>query len=174
MSPGYYVFMEALSVTRHLSYEDLEILYRSTKDGRLAARYLAILHLYEDHSTEEAGRAVHRTVQAVRLWVHRWNEGGPRALEERPRPGRTPYLTPEQQEELAKHVVTPPREGGHDFNVWYLKNIAGYVAEKYEKEYSVSGIHRLRKRNDLTYRVPRINPVGPKGVDQKKGRFRGI
>ncbi len=153
---------------------DLDALYRRAKDARLMVRLLAILLLYDGKSTYEVGATVGKSPQIVRQWVHRWNEGGLGALEEKSRSGRPPYLTPEQQAELAGHVATTPREGGHTFNVWYLKNIAGYVAEKYDKEYSVSGIHRLRKRNDLTYRVPRINPVSPKGVDQKKGRIRGI
>lgn len=83
---------------------------------------------------------------------------------------RHPFLTPEQQQELANHVIQSPRENGHDFNVWYLKNIAGYAAEKYDVVYSVSGIYRLQKRNTLVYRVPRTEPVGG---DQKKGRLRG-
>lgn len=169
MVPGYYPFMKRLEINKDfLSYADLEALYRSTKNARLAIRYLAILKLYEGQCTYEAAAEVHVTPQVVVNWVHRWNEGGPDALVEKGHTGRPPFLTPEQQQELANHVDAPPRENGHDFNVWYLKNIVGYAAEQYGVEYSVSGIQRLRKRNDLVYRVPRVEPIG---CDQKKGRF---
>jgi|SRR5271157_943006 len=161
--------MKRLEINKdYLSYADLEVLYRSTKNARLSIRYLAILKLYEGQSTYEAAAEVHVTPQVVVNWVHRWNEGGPDALVELGHTGRHPYLTPEQQQELADHVTAPPRESGHDFNVWYLKNIAGYAAEQYGVEYSVSGVCRLRKRNALVYRVPRIEPVGG---NQKKGRL---
>jgi transposase len=161
--------MKRLDINKDsLSHAGLEKLYRATKSARLAIRYLAILKLYEGQSTYEAAAEVHVTPQVVVNWVHRWNEGGPDALVESGHTGRPPYLTPEQQQELANHVIKPPRENGHDFNVWYLKNIAGHAAEKYDVVYSVSGIYRLRKRNTLVYRVPRTEPVGG---DQKKGRL---
>src|SRR5271157_2656730 len=152
--------MKALKVERHLTRAELGALYHGTKDPRLMVRYLAILLLYDGESTYEAGATVGKSPQVVRQWVHRWNEGGPEALKEKERSGRPPFLTPEQQQELAEHVTARPNEGGHDFNVWYLKNIAGYVAQEYGKEYSVSGIHRWRKRAGLAYRVPRVEPLG--------------
>src|SRR5205085_11078228 len=46
--------------------------------------------------------------QTLRDWVHRYNEEGLAGLHDRPRPGRKPRLTPEQEAELATAVERGP------------------------------------------------------------------
>ena len=162
--------MSQIIITRHVSQEELISLWRGAPDVRTGIRYLAILKLYESFNLSQVGAMIHCSRQDVSNWLKRWNEGGPEAMREGKHTGRPCRLTAEQQQELKEHIAKPPREEGHDFNVWYLQNIAGHVQEQYDTIYSVSGVQRLRKRVGLVYRVPRVEPVGC--PDEKKQRSR--
>src|SRR3954453_13939236 len=62
----------------------------------------------EGASREEAARAAGMDRQTLRDWVHRYNEEGLAGLRDRPRAGRRPRLSPEQQAELAAAVERGP------------------------------------------------------------------
>jgi len=41
----------------------------------------------------------------VQEWVHQYNQGGPEALVDKPKPGQPKVLTPEQEAEVVKWLV---------------------------------------------------------------------
>jgi transposase-like protein len=68
----------------------------------------------EGGSREAAARAAGMDRQTLRDWVHRYNAEGLAGLHDRPRSGRKPRLTPEQEAELAAAVdqgPDPDRDG---------------------------------------------------------------
>src|SRR3954453_3752719 len=78
------------------------------RDARAARRMLALALVLEGASREEAARAAGLERQTLRDWVHRYNEEGLAGLGDRPRSGRKPRLTPEQEAELATAVERGP------------------------------------------------------------------
>src|SRR4051812_39517791 len=78
------------------------------RDARAARRMLALALVLEGASREEAARAAGMDRRTLRDWVHRYNEEGLAGLHDRPRPGRKPRLTPEQEAELAAAVERGP------------------------------------------------------------------
>src|SRR4051794_28104096 len=88
---------------------------RRCRDARAARRMLALALVLEGSSREEAARAAGMDRQTLRDWVHRYNAEGLAGLRDRPRSGRRPRLTPEQEAELAAAVARgpdPDRGGG--------------------------------------------------------------
>ena len=78
------------------------------RDARAARRMLAPALVPEGGSREAAARAVGMDRQTLPDWVHRYNEEGLAGLRDRPRSGRKPRLTPEQEAELAAAVERGP------------------------------------------------------------------
>src|SRR5919206_572268 len=84
------------------------------RDARAARRMLALALVLEGSSREEAARHAGMDRQTLRDWVHRYNEEGLPGLRDRPRSGRRPRLTPEQEAELVAVVdqgPEPERDG---------------------------------------------------------------
>src|SRR3954471_10347099 len=81
---------------------------RRCRDARAARRMLALALVLEGSSRAEAARAAGMDRQALRDWVHRYNAEGLAGLRDRPRSGRRPRLTPEQEAELATAVEQGP------------------------------------------------------------------
>src|SRR4051794_31100923 len=87
---------------------------RRCRDTAASRRMLALALVLEGASREEAARAAGMDRQTLRDWVHRYNEEGLAGLRDRPRSGRRPRLSPEQQAELAAAVGrgADPHPGG--------------------------------------------------------------
>src|SRR3954454_5831083 len=82
---------------------------RRCRDTAASRRMLALALVLEGASRAEAARAAGMDRQTLRDWVHRYDEEGLAGLRDRPRSGRRPRLSPEQEAELAAAV-----EGGPD------------------------------------------------------------
>ena len=84
------------------------------RDAASSRRMLALALVLEGSSRAEAARHAGMDRQALRDWVHRYNAEGLAGLRDRPRSGRKPRLTPEQEAELAtavEHGPDPDRDG---------------------------------------------------------------
>src|SRR3954451_14787677 len=78
------------------------------RDAKAARRMLALALILEGASREDAARHAGMDRQTLRDWVHRYNAEGLAGLRDRPHPGPTPRLTPEQLSELARVVDDGP------------------------------------------------------------------
>src|SRR5690348_1781184 len=81
------------------------------RDAKAARRMLALALVLEGSSREDAARAAGMDRQTLRDWVHRYNAEGLAGLRDRPRSGRKPRLTPEQEAELEAVVERGPEIG---------------------------------------------------------------
>ena len=98
-----------VAVTRkELGAGDLRGEARRCRDGAASRRMLALALVLEGSSREEAARHAGMDRQTLRDWVHRYNAEGLAGLRDRPRSGRRPRLTPEQEAELAAAVERGP------------------------------------------------------------------
>src|SRR3954469_21542622 len=87
---------------------------RRCRDARAARRMLALALVLKGSSRAEAARHAGMDRQTLRDRVHRYNAEGLPGLHDRPRSGRKPRLTPEQEAELAtavEHGPDPDRDG---------------------------------------------------------------
>jgi class 3 adenylate cyclase len=100
-----------VGITRHeLGAGDLRREARRCRDGAASRRMLALALVLEGSSREEAARHAGMDRQTLRDWVHRYNAEGLAGLRDRPRSGRKPRLTPEQEAELATAGLPLPCE----------------------------------------------------------------
>jgi transposase len=78
------------------------------RDAAASRRMLALALVLEGSSRAEAARHAGMDRQTLRDWVHRYNAEGLPGLRDRPRSGRRPRLSPEQEAELATAVEQGP------------------------------------------------------------------
>src|SRR5689334_9927911 len=99
---------------RELGAGDLRREAARCPDAAASRRMLALALVLEGASRAEAARHAGMDRQTLRDWVHRYNAEGLPGLRDRPRSGRKPRLTPEQEAELAtavEHGPDPDRDG---------------------------------------------------------------
>jgi len=120
--------MPRLHLMPHLTYDQLTDRFRRCRDGRQKARWQALWLLrrpQEPLSAAQAAAVVGLTADAVRKLVHRYNAGGPAAVERNAGgQGRAPRLAPAQQEQLKAELLGRAPDGG----LWTGPKVAQRIA----------------------------------------------
>ena len=79
----------------------------------------------------------------VATWIRKWEHDGPESLPDKPRSGRPPKLTPEEQQLAIASITEEPRS---------LKQVVERFTNKTEKRLSISSLKRLAKRGRLRWK----------------------
>jgi len=103
----------AIGVRRDYTAADLRILARRSDSADQVRRLLAAAPILDGGSRSEAAKIAGVTLQIVREWVLRFNEGGPAGLATRKAPGRASILNDEKRARLAEIVEAGPVPAAH-------------------------------------------------------------
>jgi transposase len=79
----------------------------------------------------------------VSTWIRKWEHDGPESLHDKPRSGRPPKLTPEEQTLAIAYIKEEPRS---------LKQVVERLTQKTAKRLSISSLKRLAKRARLRWK----------------------
>ena len=111
--------------------QDLNELYRKTRDPRLRTRAQIILLSAEKQLVaQEIGEIVRLSDQAVRKWLKRYTVEGIEGLKDMPRAGTPQKVTATYLEQLEAAVRQRPRSMDLPFSLWTLQRLADYMAEE--------------------------------------------
>jgi transposase len=102
------MWTDAIEVRRDMTPVMLRKKARSEKDGRVAARLLAIANILSGLDRKASAEAAGMTRQTLRDWVHRFNNEGIDGLRDRPKGHPPRALTAEQEAEIVELVCCPP------------------------------------------------------------------
>lgn len=139
--------MVAVALTRlELGAAELRLRATRTSDADAVRRLLAIALLLEGSSREAAARATGMDRQTLRDWVHRYNAQGPSGLSDRKAPGRTPLLTPEQEEVVADWVRTGPTPEVDGVVRWRRCDLAARIEREFGVRIAVKTVGTLLGR----------------------------
>jgi len=132
---------------------------RLENDARAVRRALAVAMVLEGHSRTMAARSMGMERQALRDAIHRYNAEGWDGFYDRPRPGRPPKLTHEQQAQLKANILDgpPPDSNQSEYRIRHLIEMA---RREFNTLYSESGLRTILKRLDLSWMTCR--PRNPK------------
>src|SRR5512135_1510440 len=120
-----------LAPLRQAQLDELDTLYRTTKDVRLRTRAQLILLADEQKmSAPRIATLVRETDQTVRNWLKRYEAEGIEGLKSKPQPGPPEKVTPDYQTRLIEVVRMRPRSVGQPYSVWTLARLADYLAEQ--------------------------------------------
>ncbi|WP_262503632.1 IS630 family transposase [Sphingobium xenophagum] len=122
----------AIGVRSDYTSTDLRGLARRSGDANQVRRLLAIALILDGGSRSEAAKIAGVTLQIVRDWVLRFNEGGPEGLATRKSPGRVSILNDDQRARLAEIVEAGPIPAAHGVVRWRLCDLAQWVWDEFE------------------------------------------
>lgn len=118
----------AVRVTRHDHLPtDLRQAAKRSDDAAAARRMLAIALVLEGASRGEAAMSCGMERQTLRDWIHRYNADGLAGLSNRPLPGATPRLTPEQKAAVAGWVRAGPDLARHGVVRWRRRDLCDQI-----------------------------------------------
>src|SRR5499427_6443767 len=132
--------MCALAIRDDVSPEELRRRARQERDGRVAARLIAIANALEGMDRASAARLAGMDRQTLRDWVHRYNADGVAGLCNRPAPGRKPKLTEGQMATLKAVVLAGPDLAVDKIARWRIVDLCRWVEERWGINYSETGM----------------------------------
>src|SRR4051795_5957760 len=130
---------------------------RRCRDKAASRRMLALALVLEGASRAEAARAAGMDRQTLRDWVHRYDEEGLAGLRDRPRSGRRPRLSPEQEAELAAAVEQGPDPERDGVARWRRVDLRALIEARFA----------VRPHERTVGKVPR--PLAARGAGPRAG-----
>ena len=121
----------AIGIRSDYTSGDLRRSARRCRDADQVRRVLALAVILDGGSRSEAARMAGVTLQIVRDWVLRFNEGGPEGLATRKAPGKAPILNDEQRARLAEQVEAGPIPAAHGVVRWRLVDLGQWIWDEF-------------------------------------------
>jgi transposase len=162
--------MRALAIRDDISPEERRRQARQVPDGRVSARMIAIANALEGMDRATAARLAGMDRQILRDWVRRYNAEGIAGLFNRKAPGREPKLSAGQMAALKARVLAGPDPAVDGVVRWRVVDLCRWVAERWDVDYSETGMLRLLWSLDLLHRKTR--PQHPKSDEKAQKAFK--
>jgi transposase len=102
-----------------------------TRAEQEVRRRLAVTRVGEGWSPADTAAFLGVHVETVRKWVRKHKADGDDGLAGTPHPGRTPFLTPEQEAEALGWLTRKPTEFGFRTDLWTATRVAQLIEEKF-------------------------------------------
>ncbi len=138
---------------RH-TIEELEALARREKTVRVAERLRAVILAKRGRDAPTIAKDLGRSRRAVQEWVRWYNEEGVAGLRDAPRPGKTPKLSAEQEQELCAWLDAGPPPDGPTCTL-RGPEVRAHIASAFGVKFSVSGAYDLLHRLGYSALRPR-------------------
>jgi transposase len=158
-----------LAIRTDLEAVELRRLVRRERDGRVAARLLALANVLDGMSREAAARVAGMDRQTLRDWVIRFNAEGVEGLRDQPRSGRRPRMGEGQQAAFKAVVLRGPDLERDGVSAWRIADLCRIAEERFGVSYREGGMRRLVKALDLSWQ--KIRPRHPKADKAARERF---
>ena len=112
------------------AFTTLTTLLQQTKEARVFRRAQAVREVVAGSHVNAVSATFHFTNSALRKWVQRFAQHGPRGLLDRPRPGRPRKLTGALEQHLNRLVDQDPLQHGSLYSQWSCRELARVLAHQ--------------------------------------------
>jgi len=141
----------AVEIRTDLSSEALRSLARGEKNGHIVCKLLALAYALDGVPRGEAARLAGMDRQALRNAVHRYNAEGVAGLSDRCAPGRSRWLSQEEEQELKEIILKRPDLEQVGRAEWTLPSLCETViAGCFGKTLHPASLSRIVRRLGLT------------------------
>lgn len=117
-------------------------------------RRQAMALLDEGCTPQEAAEQLGVSLRSVFRWRKAFEDGGSAALAAVPHPGRTPFLTEDQREDLVERLVEGALAQGFDSDLWTCPRVQRLIRRLYRVSYHVDYLPRLLRGLGFTPQKP--------------------
>jgi transposase len=160
----------AVAIRTDMDATVLRRLARRERDGRVAARLMALANVLDGMSREAAARSAGMDRQTLRDWVIRFNADGVQGLHDLPRSGRPVRMTEGQRAAFKAVVLRGPDRERDGVSSWRVVDLCRVAEERFGVAYRESGMLRLVKSLDLSWQ--KVRPSHPKTDRAAQERFK--
>jgi len=151
--------------------DELDMLYRTTKDPRLRTRaQMVLLSAEQGRKAPEIAAIVRESEVTVQRWLKRYLAEGVEGLKDAPRPGRTATVTETYRAELLAAVRRRPRSLDLPYSLWTLQRLVDYLAEKTGLRVSDETVRQVLKKAGIVLSRPQHQISSPDPEYQVKKR----
>ena len=139
-----------------------------TRAEQEARRRLAVRKFIEGRSPEDVADFLGVHVETVRKWVRAYRAGGDDGLAGRPHPGRTPFLTAEQEAQVLGWLTEKPSAFGFRTDLWTASRIARLIKERLGVAYHPNYLREWLTKRDLSPQKPakRARERNPEAIER--------
>ncbi len=154
-----------LKVKWQHSPEELKGAYRQETDGKIKIRIYALWKMSEGNAAKSVAKSIGYSYNAVLTWLQRYRTQGLSGLKDKEGRGRKRQISEEGIHEL--------RDLARKGELATLQKSRILIEGGYDINYSVSGLWRLFKRIDLSWKVPRPKHINGDPDEQEVFKKRG-
>lgn len=119
------------------------------------SRATALLMLAQGQSCQDVARVLGVCLDTVTNWKRRWNRGGVSGLEDKPKPGRPPTVTPRYLQLLREAVDRGPQTYGYLITVWSSARLAAHLEKKTHIRIGPKQLRKHLQRLGFVFRRPK-------------------
>jgi transposase len=113
-----------------------------------ARRRLAVQRVSEGWKRADVAAFLGVHPETVAGWVRAHANGGDKALAAKPHPGRTPFLTADQEKQVLGWLADPPTKHGFRTDLWTARRVAALIRTELKVEFHPHYLREwLRRRN---------------------------
>lgn len=118
-----------------------------TRAALAQRRFLAVRRVGEGIPPAQVAEVLGVHTETVRFWVRTHRAGGDAALRGTPHPGRTPFLTPDQETQVRTWLTQLPTAFGFRTDLWTAARVAQLIRDRFGVVYHPSYLREwLTKR----------------------------
>jgi transposase len=139
-------------------------------DASAARRMLALALVLEGASRSEAARFAGMDRQTLRDWVHRYNAEGLAGLRDRPHPGPSSRLSPEQLSELTAIVEAGPHPDEDKVIRWRRVDLQKVIAQRFKVDLHERSVGKILRK--LNFRKMTVRPQHPNSKPDVQETFK--
>jgi transposase len=135
----------------------LDTVLKQTKEARVFRRAQAVRDVVQGTRLHTVSDTLALTYSALRKWVHRFANQGPRGLLDRPRSGRPPTVTCALEQQRNRLVDQDPLEHGSLHSQWSCRELATVFARETGVQLGRESVRGVLKK---TREAPAVPPGG--------------
>lgn len=144
------------------SWEELEVLYRTTKVPRMRTRaQMILLSAEQGLRAPQIAEVVRESDRTVQRWLNRYQAEGIQGLYDAPRSGSPGKVTPAYKDLLIASVRHRPRALGLPYSLWTLDRLADYMAEQTGIRICLEAVRKHLKAKGIVFSRPQHKISSP-------------
>jgi transposase len=93
-------------------------------------RRLAVQRVNDGWTQRQAAAFLGVSERAVGAWVAAWRARGDEGLKAKPHPGRKPFLTAQQAQQVLGWLLRPPTDFGFPDELWTARRVAQLIEDR--------------------------------------------
>ena len=150
----------SLSYTTDKKFEQLKEEFEKKKNLSGILKIIALRALHNGCTISEVAELLRTSYETVRLWLNRFLREGLDSLKPVASSGRPKILSPSEEKELKKALLSSPSEMGFTGGCWDCKKIKHLIASLFGKQISQKYLPEVLKDLGFSYKKARIEIIG--------------